>query len=108
MNRTRSILLGSFAAMTLIAGANAATAAPGTYKLAIGNKAPCDITLAADGTATYANDCAYGGGVARWQAGFNKLDLQKANGETVGLLSAKGDTYVGTRASDGKTLILTH
>ncbi len=86
--------------------ASAASAADveGAWKLAVGAQPPCDLVLAADGTAT--GDCATGNRVARWRGTADKLELRTASGETVGILTAKDGSYAGKRFSDGKTLVL--
>lgn len=107
MNTLRTLFVASIAlGLTGFSAANAAAPMAGAYKLAIGTTS-CPITLAADGTAAYSGDCASGGGVARWHAGFNKVELQTAGGDLVGVLTVKGDSYAGTRVSDGRMLVLT-
>jgi hypothetical protein len=105
MTNLRSLLIAS-AALALSAVAAQADGAPGAYKLAIGAKTTCAITLAADGTTAYAGDCAQGSGVARWQAKFNGVELKTARGETVAILKGKDGTYTGTRFDDGSALTL--
>lgn len=103
MTSFRTLLIAS----TLALAATAAQADPvGSYKLAIGANATCDITLAADGSAAYANDCAQGGDVAKWTAKYNGVELKTARGETVALLKGKDGTYAGTRFADGRALTL--
>ena len=104
MNSPRSLLLASTFALVAVSAAQADPA--GSYKLAIGANASCPITLAADGTATYASDCEQGGHVAKWQAKYNGVELQTASGETVAILKGKDGTYAGTRVADGRTLKL--
>ncbi|HWA04323.1 MAG TPA: AprI/Inh family metalloprotease inhibitor [Rhizomicrobium sp.] len=98
----------SLASALVFAAASAAQAdsAAGSYKLGIGATASCAITLAADGTASYASDCAQGGDVAKWQAKYNGVELQTARGETVALLKGKNGSYSGTRFADGRSLTL--
>ncbi len=106
MNRTAPLFISALAFAATLGAAQADTLA-GSYKLAIGS-ATCPITLADDGTASYAGDCAAGTGVARWQAKYNGVELKTASGETVGILKTKGDSYAGTRFSDGRSLVLSH
>jgi Protease inhibitor Inh len=101
-------LLTATAALTLAAFTTAQAGAPvaGSYKLAIGANATCALTLAADGTAAYAADCAQGSHVARWQAKFNGVVLETQSGEAVAILTEKDGAYAGTRADDGRKLVL--
>jgi Protease inhibitor Inh len=105
MTSFRSLLTASAILVATAVSAQADPAA-GSYKLAIGTNATCAITLAADGSATYAADCAQGAGVARWQAKFNGVELKTARGETVALLKGKDGAYTGTRFEDGRALTL--
>jgi len=105
MTNLRSLLIASAAVALTAVSAQAAPTA-GSYKLAIGAGTTCAITLADDGSANYSSDCAQGGGVARWQAKYNGVELKTARGETVALLKAKDGSYTGTRFDDGRTLTL--
>jgi Protease inhibitor Inh len=105
MNSLRNTLIASTFALVAVSAAQADPAA-GAYKLAIGASATCPITLAADGTAAYAADCAQGGHVARWQAKFNGVELKTASGETIAILKGKDGSYAGTRVADGRSLTL--
>ncbi len=105
MTSFRSFLTASAILLATAVSAQADPAA-GSYKLAIGANTTCAITLAADGSATYAGDCAQGSGVARWQAKFNGVELKTAGGETVALLKGKDGAYAGTRFEDGRALTL--
>jgi hypothetical protein len=107
MNTLRTLLVASAFTLAGLSLAQADTNLAGNWKLAVGQTS-CPLTLAADGTATYAGDCASGSGVARWQAKYNGLELKTASGETVGVLKPKGDAYAGTRVSDGRDLVLSH
>jgi hypothetical protein len=104
MTKLRTLLVASTFALAAVSAAQADPA--GSYKLAIGAKASCPITLAADGTASYAADCEQGGNVARWQAKYNGVELKTASGETVAILKGKDGTYAGTRVADGRALTL--
>src|SRR5580692_3751416 len=94
MTSFRSLMIASAALIATAVSAQADSMA-GSYKLAIGANATCAITLAADGTATYAADCVQGAGVAKWQAKFHAVELQTSSGETVALLHAKDGVYTG-------------
>ena|SRR5215472_6358606 len=67
----------------------------GEYKLAVGNAAPCSVTLAADGTASV-GACATAPNVGHWQQHGSTIQLSKVNGEVYALLKPKGDAYAGT------------
>ena len=105
MTTLRTLLFTSFAVATFALAAEAQAAEPtGTWKMAVGTGAACDLVLAPDGTAT--GDCATGNRVARWRAMSDKLELRTASGETVGILYARDGTYTGKRFADGRTLVL--
>jgi len=104
MTTFRTLLTASALAFVAISAAQADPA--GAYKLAIGATASCPITLAADGTAAFSGDCAYGGNVSRWQAKANGVELKTASGETVAILSGKDGSYAGKRFADGRALKL--
>ena len=106
MTSFRSLLIASALALTAASAAQAGEAPAGAYKLAIGANTTCAITLGADGSATYASDCAQGGHVAKWQARFNGVELKTAGGETVAVLKGKDGSYTGTRFEDGRALTL--
>jgi hypothetical protein len=103
----------TFSALMALSGFSVANAQPvtaGDYKMAVGNSAPCTITLSADGAAS-AGACATAPNVGHWQQRGSTLQLNKGNGEIFALLKVKGDAYAGTTfpSNDGlvKTLTLT-
>ena len=104
MNNLKLLLISSALVFTAVSAAQADPA--GSYKLAIGAKATCAVTLVADGTATFTGACDQGGDVARWQAKSSGVELKKASGETVAVLKGKDGSYTGTRFEDGRTLTL--
>jgi len=106
MTNLRPLLIASAFALTAVSAAHADSAAAGSYKLAVGANVTCPVTLAADGSATFAADCAQSGGVAKWHAKFNGVELTTAGGETVALLKGKDGSYSGTRFADGRSLTL--
>jgi hypothetical protein len=110
MKRTRFLTLSFLLALsgfgTAYAQAPALTA--GTYKLAISSKAPCDLTLAADGTLTQAADCATGASLGKLIAAGSGYELTTASGEIYALLKLHGDTIEGSTIPDGRKLVLTH
>jgi len=87
MNSLKLLLISSALAFVAVSAAQADPA--GSYKLAIGAKATCAVTLAADGTANFTGACDQGSDVARWQAKASGVELKKASGETVAMLSGK-------------------
>jgi Protease inhibitor Inh len=105
MNNLKLLFISS-TTLALITFSAAQADPAGSYKLAIGAKATCAITLAADGTATYTGACDQGAEVARWQAKASGVELKKASGETVAVLKGKDGAYTGTRFEDGRTLTL--
>ncbi len=104
MNGLKLLMISSALAFTTVSAVQADPA--GAYKLAIGAKTTCVLTLAADGTATFTGACDQGADVARWQAKSSGVELKKAGGETVALLKGKDGSYTGTRFEDGRTLTL--
>jgi hypothetical protein len=106
MTNFRTLLTVSALALTAVSAAHAADATAGSYKLAIGANVTCPVTLAADGSTSFAADCAQGAGVAKWQAKFHAVELKTASGETVALLRGKDGSYTGTRFTDGRSLSL--
>jgi len=104
MNSLRLLLISSALAFVAVSAAQADPA--GSYKLAVGAKATCALTLVADGTATFTGACDQGADVARWQAKSSGVELKKASGETVAMLKGKDGSYTGTRFEDGRTLTL--
>jgi hypothetical protein len=107
MNSLRTLLTASALALVAVSAAQAGEAvSPGSYKLSIGAGAVCPITLSADGSASYASDCAQSANIAKWQAKFNGVELKTASGETVALLKGKDGSYSGTRFADGRAMAL--
>jgi len=104
MNNLKLLLISSAFAFVAVSAAQADPA--GAYKLAIGAKATCAVTLVADGTANFTGACDQGSDVARWQAKSSGVELKKASGETVAVLKGKDGSYTGTRFEDGRTLTL--
>jgi len=114
MTKLSSLLLGAAVAFTTIGLAHADSQIAGTWKLSTGAAdAPCTITFVTDadlttaGTATTAGDC-NGTNVGHWKAVGSSLQLLSGNGEMVAWLKPQGDTYTGTRVSDGRKVALAH
>jgi len=114
MTKLSSLLLGAAVAFATIGQAQADAQVAGTWKLSTGAAdAPCTVTLSADasltnaGTATSAGDC-NGTEVAHWKTVGPSLQLLSGNGELVAWLKPQGDTYQGSRTSDGRKIALAH
>jgi hypothetical protein len=110
MNKSRFLALSFFLALSGfgVAHAQAPALAAGTYKLAIGSKAPCDLTLAADGAVTSSADCATGTNVVKWAPTSTGYQLITADGATYATLKPHGDTLEGVTFADQHKLVLSH
>jgi hypothetical protein len=110
MNKTRLLTLSFVLALSGFgsAYAQAPALAAGTYKLAIGSKAPCDVTITADGTLTQAADCATGTTLTRWTTTTSGYQLVSASGETYVVLKQHGETLEGTTFADQHKVVLSH
>jgi len=108
MKTLRTLLFTSFAVAISVAAAQAQQSpdVTGAWKLSVGGNVVCPLTLTADGTATFASECAAADRVARWHTCADKVELKTASGETVGILRHQGEGYTGKRFSDGKALLL--
>ena len=80
----------------------------GSWKLTMGHKAPCSLTMAADGSVTAGSDCAYGTEVTHWAPTSTGVQLQTASGETYAVLHPKGEAYEGQTFADMHNLVLSH
>jgi hypothetical protein len=98
------LTLGAFGT----AHAQAPALEAGTYKLAIGSKAPCDVTISADGVLTPAADCAFGVNVTKVTAKGEGYVLTSASGDLFGLIKPKGDALEGATFGDQHKLVLSH
>jgi hypothetical protein len=114
MTKLSSLLLGAAVAFATIGLAQADAQVVGTWKLSTGPAdAPCTVTLATDansatqGSAVSTGDC-NGTNVAHWSATGSSLQLLSGSGELVAWLKPKGDTYEGSRVSDGRKVALAH
>ena len=90
------------------AQAQAPALAAGTYKLAIGSKAPCDVTISADGAVSPATDCAPGANLSRVTPKGSGYVLIQASGDLYGVVKPNGDALEGTTFADQRKLVLTH
>jgi hypothetical protein len=110
MNKSRFLTLSFLLAISGFgsAYAQAPALAAGTYKLAIGSKAPCDVTITADGALTQAADCATGTTLTKWSTTTSGYQLISASGETYALLKPHGETLEGVTFADQHKLVLSH
>jgi hypothetical protein len=103
MLRHRSLSATAATFFFLLAGLAIAHADPaGPWKLTLGKTDSCNLTLAADRTAT---GCT---GVAKWKPTPAGLTLYTGNGSVYGILASKGDIYVGKTFGYEQTLTLSH
>ncbi|MEI9887261.1 MAG: hypothetical protein WDN08_12305 [Rhizomicrobium sp.] len=110
MNKSRLVTLSFVLALTGFgsAYAQAPALAAGTYKLAIGSKAPCDLTVTAEGSITPAADCATGATITKWAPTSSGYQLLSASGETYAVLKPRGETYEGYVYATQRKLVLSH
>jgi hypothetical protein len=112
MTKLRTLTLAAALSFASVAMAHADGAVTGTWKLIGTNDAPCTLTLSADqvgtaGAATPSSDCNYGlASISHWKAVGSTLQLYSSSDELVAWLKPKGDTYAGSRISDGRQLAL--
>ena len=88
--------------------AQAPALAAGTYKLAIGTKTPCEVTIVADGTLTPAGDCATGMTLTKWAPTATGYQLISASGETYAVLKPHGEALEGATFADQRKVVLSH
>jgi hypothetical protein len=113
MMKINSLVLGAGLAITTIGLAHADGSVSGAWKLTVGvNDAPCTLTLNPNATGTAGTvapgaDCPSGlNSVTGWKTAGTGIQLVSGSGELVAWLNPKGDTYVGTRITDGRKLAL--
>ena len=94
----------AFATALLAAPAFAQDKFEGTWKFALGKKAPCDVAMAADGAVTPSADCP--AAIAHWKGTSTGLQLQTASGETYAVLKSKGASYEGSTFADSRAVTL--
>jgi hypothetical protein len=103
MLKHRSLTATAATFFFLLAGLAVAHADPaGPWKLTVGKSPTCDLTLAADHTAT---GCV---GIAKWKPTSAGMTLYTGNGSVYGVLATKGDIYVGKSFGFQQTLTLSH
>ena len=110
MKATNLLPLSLVLALTAFgsAYAQAPALAAGTYKLAIGSKAPCDLTISADGAVSQAADCAPGANLTKVTPKGSGYLLIQASGDLYGVVKPNGDSLEGTTFADQRKLVLSH
>jgi hypothetical protein len=110
MNKSRFLALSFLLAISGFgtAYAQAPALAAGSYKLAIGAKTPCDVTLATDGTLTAAADCATGVALTKWAPTATGYQLISVTGETYAVLKPHGEALEGATFADQRKVVLSH
>ncbi|HWD28138.1 MAG TPA: hypothetical protein VG387_13290 [Rhizomicrobium sp.] len=110
MNKSRFLALSFLLAISGFgtAYAQAPALAAGSYKLAIGTKTPCAVTLAADGTLTAGTDCSTGVALTKWAPTATGYQLISASGETYALLKPHGEALEGSTFADQRKVTLSH
>jgi hypothetical protein len=108
MMKLSSLTLGAALALSTVALAHAGPAVTGTWKLSVGaNDAPCTLTLADTGVASPSSDCDRGvSSIGYWKSVGPTLQLYAPGDELVAWLKPKGDSFSGTRTSDGRSIAL--
>jgi hypothetical protein len=110
MNKSRFLTLSFILALSGFgtAYAQAPALAAGTYKLAIGSKTACDLTITADGAVTQAADCATGTTLTKWTSTGTGYQLIDASGETYAVIKPHGENLEGVVFSNQRKLVLSH
>jgi len=110
MNKSRFLALSFFLTLSGMgaAYAQAPALAAGTYKLAVGANAPCELSITADGGVTQGADCTQAAQLTHWKVTGNTYILYAASGELYATLKAKGDNLEGVSFSDNRKLVLSH
>ncbi|HJW41190.1 MAG TPA: hypothetical protein VJ476_08175 [Rhizomicrobium sp.] len=110
MNKSRFLTLSFLLAISGFgsAYAQAPALAAGTYKLAVGAKAPCELTITADGAVTQAADCATGTTLAKWAPTGSGYQLISTSGETYAVLKPHGESLEGQTFADQRKVVLSH
>jgi len=110
MNKSRFLALSFLLAVSGFgtAYAQAPALAAGTYKLAVGNKAPCDLTITADGTIDQSTTCETGTTLAKWAPTGSGYQLISTSGETYAVLKLHGESLEGQTFADQRKVVLSH
>ena len=89
------------------AQAQAPALAAGTYHLAIGSKAPCDVSVTADGQLTPSADCASAANLIKWTPTSTGYELITAQGTIYAVVKPKGEALEGATFDDQRKVSLT-
>ncbi|MEI9996530.1 MAG: hypothetical protein WDM91_18175 [Rhizomicrobium sp.] len=110
MNKSRFITLSFLLAISGFgtAYAQAPALAAGSYKLAVGSRAACDLTITAEGAVTQGADCANGVTLTKWAPTSTGYQLISASGETYALLKPHGEQLEGSTVADQHKVVLSH
>ena len=110
MNKSRFLTLSFLLALSGFgtAYAQAPALAAGTYKLAVGAKAPCEVTITADGAVAQSADCATGTTLAKWAPTGSGYQLISNTGETYAVLKPHGEALEGQTFADQRRVVLSH
>lgn len=113
MTKINSLVFGAALALASIGLAHAQDTVAGAWKLTVGvNGAPCTLTLTTNpagtgGAIESGADCPSGlNSVTTWKSVDNHIQLLSGTGDLVASLSLKGDSYAGTRFTDGRKVAL--
>jgi hypothetical protein len=90
------------------AQAQAPALAAGTYKVAVGSKAPCDVTVTADGAFTPTEGCLSSANLAKWTPTSTGYELITTSGVTYAVVKPKGEALEGVTFADQRKITLTH
>lgn len=99
-------LLGLSLAFAAVTAAAEARDLAGSYRLTVGNRPSCDLTLAADGGATVDAACNPLGNVARWKATRTGFELEDNAGTLVAVLKESADAFAGMTAADHRRIVI--
>jgi hypothetical protein len=106
MNNSWISMAGIALAAALMGPAFAQGSLEGNWKLTLGKKPPCTVSMTADGGVTPAADCPVP--IAHWKGTTNGVQLQTASGETYAVLKPKGEAFEGTTFADMRSVELSH
>lgn len=110
MNSSRFLALSSL--VLALSGIGAAQAqapalAAGTYKIAVGSKAPCDVNVTADGGLALADGCLGTANLTKWTPTNTGYELITSSGEVYAVLKPHGEALQGTTFADQRKIELT-
>ncbi|MEI9990050.1 MAG: hypothetical protein WDM86_08435 [Rhizomicrobium sp.] len=110
MNTSRLLTLSFVLAISGFSSAyaQAPALAAGTYKLAVGAKAPCDLTISADGAIAQGADCSSSTRLIKWAPTGTGYQLISASGEIYAVLKPHGEALEGETFADQRKVVLSH